>query len=378
LKKSTQSTKKVEKITVEPKKKRGARPSSEPVFPVHSLKESLGVIQAMEKNYEGDPTDPVDIADILKTTLNSKPFRNLLSSSHRYGLSTGSYKSEKIEMTELGKSIMEFTSDKGKNQGLMNSLLRPKVFKNILKKYDRRDFPREQIIKNVLKNDFGVPHDKTSICAEVIIANVTDFGLIHEKTGMLRMSQLSTPKLETDTTKELDVKELENDEDEDNEFEDDEVENNVEIQPEITQSEKIQSPKVFISHSKNKKILEQLEKMLKIAKMEYKLAKDTPEKATFLLTKVFGLLKECNCAIINISADDEGKKENGEYGINENVLIEIGASYGYFRENIILLVDNRIKLPSMLEGVHVCKYNGDELSFDNSLELQQTINLFKN
>ena len=186
-------------IPVKPKKKRGRRPSDEPTFPMHSLKKALKIIEAIEKNYAGDPTDPVDIADQLDTTLNSSSFRGLLTSSHRYGLTTGSHKAEKIIMTQLGKSIVEFTSDEQERQGLLEALLHPDLFKNFLQKYDRKEFPRKQIIKNVLKNDFNVPSDRLDDCASVIIDNVDDFKIIHEKTKMLRLSQLSTQKTTSET-----------------------------------------------------------------------------------------------------------------------------------------------------------------------------------
>lgn len=38
-------------------------------------------------------------------------------------------------------------------------------------------------------------------------------------------------------------------------------------------------------------------------------------------------MRQCNCAIINISADEQEKREDGSYGINSNVLIEIGGAF---------------------------------------------------
>jgi len=127
----------------------------------------------MEKNYAGDPADPVDIADSVGSSLNSSGFRNLLASSHRYGLTEGTYKSEKIVMTQLGKSIVEFTSDEGKNQALTNALLTPEPFKHLLQKYDRKQFPREQIIKNVLKNEFEIPYDQVEAFRILVFVKMT-------------------------------------------------------------------------------------------------------------------------------------------------------------------------------------------------------------
>jgi len=347
--------------TPEPKKKRGRRPSDEPSFPLHSLKKSLQVIEAIEKNYAGDPTDPVDIADVIGTTLNSSNFRNLLTSSHRYGLTNGSYKSEKIEMTPLGSSIVEFISDDGRNEALLEALLQPDVFKNFLQKYDRKEFPREEIIRNVLKNDFNIPHERVETCATILTENVNNFSLIHGKTKMLRLSQLSEPKPQEETDSSLDIEEQEFKE---------------EQKSEQKLEEKI-VPKVFISHSKNQNILDQMKTILEFGDFEYTIAEEVETSAIPIPDKVFGLMRECNCAIINVSADEEMKQEDGSYRINENVLIEIGAGFVHYNKRVILLVDKRIDLPSNLQGLYKCEYEGDELSFLVAMKLQKTLTEFK-
>ena len=349
----------------EPKKKRGRRPSDEPTFPIHSLKKSLQIIEAMEKNYAGDPTDPVDIADVLGTTLNSSGYRNLLASSHRYGLTNGSYKSEKIEMVPLGRSIVEYSSDEERNSALLEAHLSPQVFKNFLQKYDRKEFPREQIMRNVLKNEFNIPHERLDICANVLTENVNDFGLVHEKSKMLRLSQLSQPKPheapQEDTSSSLDVQEQVSEELE---------------EPQSVQEEKI-VPKVFISHSKNQNILDQLKTILEFGDFEYTIAEEVETVAIPIPDKIFGLMRECNCAIINVSADEEMKQEDGNYRINENVLIEIGAAFVHYNKRVILLADKRVELPSNLQGLYRCEYEGVELSFMVAMKLQKALTEFK-
>ena len=350
-----------------PKKKRGRRPADEPTFPIYTLKKSLRIIEVMEKNYAGDPTDPIDIADLLSTTLNSSSFRNLLTSSHRYGLTIGSYKAEKIEMTPLGKSIIEFTSDEQKNQGLLEALLNPDLFKGFLQKYDRKEFPREAIIKNVLKNEFNIPNERLDVCTSVIIDNVNDFRIIHEKTKMLRLSQLSQQKANSD------MESIE-----DNNY--DVPEENFETKSEDEKPEKQEAKtiaKAFISHSKNENILDQLKTILEFGDFEYTIAEEVETSAIPIPDKVFGLMRQCNCAIINVSADEEMEQENGSYRINENVLIEIGAAFVHYDKRVILLVDKRLVLPSNLQGLYRCEYEGDELSVRVSIKLQKTLTDFK-
>ena len=71
------------------------------------------------------------------------------------------------------------------------------------------------------------------------------------------------------------------------------------------------------------------------------------------------------------------KQEDGNYRINENVLIEIGSAFVHYDKRVILLVDKRIILPSNLQGLYRCEYEGDELSFTVAMKLQKALTEFK-
>ena len=93
--------------------------------------------------------------------------------------------------------------------------------------------------------------------------------------------------------------------------------------------------------------------------------------------KIFGLMRECDGAIINISADEQEKKQDGTYGVNSNVLIEIGAAFFGYNKKVILLTDRRVMLPSNLQGLYRCEYEGEELSFSTYMKLQKALTKFR-
>jgi len=136
--------------------------------------------------------------------------------------------------------------------------------------------------------------------------------------------------------------------------------------------------RVFISHSKNKKILDQIKQMLEFGKFEHRVAEEKETPAMPLSDKVFGLMLECNCGIINISADTEGT-ENGSPDINQNVLIEIGGAFLHYSRRIILVIDRRLKdhLPSILQGLTAIFYEGDQLSWNDGMRLQKALTEFR-
>ena len=60
-------------------------------------------------------------------------------------------------------------------------------------------------------------------------------------------------------------------------------------------------PWVFLSHSKNKKILDQIKQVLAYGQFQFEIAEERETLSMPLSDKVFGLMKKCNCAIINIT-----------------------------------------------------------------------------
>lgn len=110
---------------------------------------------------------------------------------------------------------------------------------------------------------------------------------------------------------------------------------------------------------------------------EYVIAEEREITAIPISEKVFGLMRNCNCAIINVSADEQERKMDGRYRINQNVLIEIGAAFLAYDKKVVLLADKRLELPSNLQGLYQCQYSGDELTFNTAMKLQRTLSEFR-
>ena len=172
------------------KKKAGrgrGRPSSEDVrFPAFPLKKCIEIATVISEKYGGQPTDPLDIASALNLKLNSDYFRSILSASHYYGITIGSYKALVVTLTDLGKKIVEPIDNE--TDSILIALLKPDLFSKILNTYNRQKIPRDGFLKNALKNNFRVPHDRVQKCADVLNANIKDYDLIHE-TGILNLKK---------------------------------------------------------------------------------------------------------------------------------------------------------------------------------------------
>ena len=58
-------------------------------------------------------------------------------------------------------------------------------------------------------------------------------------------------------------------------------------------------------------------------------------------------------------------------------LIEIGAAMAVYGKKIILLVEKGVSLPSNLQGLYRCEFEGDKLEYDSPMKLLKTFSQFR-
>lgn len=346
------------------------------LYPLHSLKDALKIAESIKNNNNLHPYNRLDVAASLNQSPNSSNFRQLIISSNSYGLTKGSYISEKIALTDLGRKIVAPRSDTEKNIALKEALFNVSLFKEFFTKFNQGILTRKDLLINTLNHDYNIQLDKCEKAYNILTKNAQELGIIKNVGGTdyIRLDLLSPEAIKT--APEVDAKEGE-DEEEIVEEETDEEESQEE--QEYVGIKKINEPfkpRVFISHSKNKKIVNQIKQILDFGQFEYVTAEEIESTAIPISDKVFGLMKQCNCAIINLSVDNP---EDKDIEINQNVLIEIGAAFLQYNKKVILLVDKRIanKLPSNLHGLYRSEYQGDELSFETAMKLQKALTEFR-
>jgi len=357
-------------------KKRRKRTSKK--YPKFSLLESLEIAKAIINNNAGQPYDRLSLAESLRLSPGSSKFRMLITASTKFGLTIGSYASSKIELTPLAISIFKPQSDAEKKKALNRALFNVDFYEKIFNKYNKNKVPAKKHFKNTLEREFEIPQDDTEQCYNLIIQNAKELNILHKISGSsyINLELFGNHEVaEEEFTKTL---ENENSETVEGEIESPEIEGSkVNKIISVADVKKITKPKVFIAHSKNKKILEQVKQILEFGQFEPVIAEEVETSAIPIPKKIFGLMRECNCAIINISADEQEKLADESYKINENVLIEIGASFLMYDQKVILLVDKRMELPSNLQGLYRCEYEGNELSWDTGIKLTKVLQEFR-
>lgn len=353
-----------------------SKPSKSYIFPKISLSEALKVAEIIWEKNSGNPFTLFDIAGKVGTAPTTSGFRELIRSSQKYGLTNEGMNpadfTKTISLTPLGNSIVAPTPDDNIYALKRQALEKPEIFQKVLNALNGKIIPDKDVFQNMLIRNYSMNKNDAEDCYEILIQNINELGITDNYSGKtyLRLDKLSTPNIQELLSKG-------NQKSDSAEKKQDSLKQTA--LPENSMPSKEKLPSVFISHSKNKKILDQIKQVLAFGKFQFEIAEDRETLAIPLSDKVFNLMRKCNCAIINISADEE-KKQGENYGMNENVLIEIGGSFLHYNRNVILVIDKRFSdtLPSMLKGLTAIFYEGDALSWNDGMRLQNALTEFRN
>lgn len=134
-------------------------------------------------------------------------------------------------------------------------------------------------------------------------------------------------------------------------------------------------PRVFISNSKTQ-VADQVKEMLDFLHYNYVMG-GKEETTVPIPDNKFGLMKDCDCAIINIAAAEQERRYSGLYILNPNVISEINAAYLKYEMQVVLLVERKIELPLNLRGLKRIEYDSDDLSFNVAMDLKKMLEEFK-
>ena len=147
--------------------------------------------------------------------------------------------------------------------------------------------------------------------------------------------------------------------------------------PEVADSA-IDNNRVFITHGKNHEILDQVKELVEYGKYEPVIAMEHETAAKPVPQKVMNDMRMCKAAVIHVSAESVLFNEDGDEvpQINQNVLIEIGAAMALYGDKFVLLVEEGVDLPSNLQGIYECRYQGNELNMSAVMKLLKAFSEF--
>lgn len=338
------------------------------------LDEALRVPQAIADNYAGKPTSPLNVAAALDMQPNAGRFRLLSGAAIAYGVTSGGPNASEIAITPLGKRIVRPTKEGDDLLARREALLRPRLVGAFLNKYDGAPLPRTEIAVNVL-NEMGVPSGRENEVLDFILQGAKAARVLKEIKGK---SYVDLSDVQTDA---IPDEQKDGDSETDLEQAHDEAVADLPSAPvQPTSSTGKQERRVFITHGKNKALIDPIKKLLGFGELEPVVSVEKTSVSQPVPDKVMGEMRSCGAAIIHVDADQTliDKDANEHVVLNPNVLIEIGAAMALFGRRFILLVREGITVPSNLQGIFEVRYNGDTLDGDATIRLLEAINDIKN
>ncbi|HEV7661849.1 MAG TPA: TIR domain-containing protein [Allosphingosinicella sp.] len=310
--------------------------------------------------------DRLLVADALGRTPSSSEFKALLSSSLRYGLTTGTEKADAITPTELGLQIVKPESEEQRSTGIVRAVLFPDLMKRIFEHFNRNKYPESSFLKNILEKSFGSHASHSSELAQRLGENGKFSGIIQTISGApyVRLDAPATAK----TLKPND------DEGAEAEGGSDNLEGvpgsgtlEAEAPAELLAQPAPEPPKqLFIAHGKNHKPLEDLKKVLGKFGIAFKVAVDEPHAGRPISAKVASLMKECSAGIFIFTKDELFYQKDGSgayteiWRPSENVVYELGAASILWQKNIILREEG-VTFPSDFSDLGYITFQNSEI-----------------
>lgn len=352
--------------------------------PRHTIDEALRVARAISDEYGKQPTRPLDVAAAMGMKPSTGLFKMLTGASIAYGFTEGGAQADDISLTAVGRRVVAPTEEGDDIAAMREALLKPRVVREFLEKYDGSRLPRIDIGRNVLEQ-MGVAAKATERTFGLIVESADTLGLLREIKGDKYVNLRAAVKKPEPTDSDL----LYDDEADDDEHaapteSPEEIaalveRTDVPAEPLSTVAQLKTNRKVFISHGKDKAIVNQLKELLTYGDFEPVVSVEIETTSKPVPDKVMDDMRACGAGIIHVGTErkvtDDGGNEHQM--LNQNVLIEIGAALALYEGRFILLVEQGTTLPSNLQGLYQVRYEGKKLDGDATLKLLKAFKNFK-
>ena len=334
-------------------------------FPKHSLEASLVAAQKIQDEMGGKPMNRLLLADALGLSPSSSNFREILSSSYKYGLTDGTEKADQISLSAIGEAATGKDAAK-RLQALRNAALRSPVFGQFFRDYGNKKVPSAEMLPKVLHANYSVPKDLTSECASLVDANGRFVEIIREIGGsphiLLEVDSFTLEKVDSDAAPKGDVQESKGGDSGTT------VQFSPPIERPLVNPDPVSPPArnhkpIFVAHGKNKGPLQQLQALLTTFQIPHKVVIDEANLGRPISQKVRETLQECGSAILIFTRDEEFVDKNGLeiWRPSENVVFELGATSYLYGDRIVIFKEKGIHFPTNFQNIGYIEFESNDI-----------------
>ncbi len=318
-------------------------------FPVFGLQESLVVAKAIQDRNAGKPMNRLLLADALNIKAGSSNYRDLLSSSYKYGLTEGTEKAVQVSLTDLGRRATKPMSEAERIKANREAALRPETPRKVFEHYNNAKLPAGQFFQNALERTFEVPPEYVAEFEERIVKDGKFVGFIQDISGaphVLMDAEMELPQVNSTPTPA-----------------DETLGKKEDRAPPPAPPAPAVPKQLFIAHGKNKAPLEQLKDILNGFKVPYKVAINEPHSGRPISEKVAETMKECTSGIFIFTGDEEVYDKGGNSVLRPsgNVIYELGAASALYGKNIVIFKEKGIDFPTDFRDIGHIPFEKDQL-----------------
>jgi predicted nucleotide-binding protein len=333
-------------------------------IPKRTLEEAITLGEGLNEHFNGEAA-PHELAVAMNISPTSSTWQAITGAAVAYGITEGGCNAASIKLADLGKRIITPQEEGDEVIAKKEAAQRPKVLRQFFEKYDKGKFPKDSIGVSVLTS-MGVPKERAKQVYDIAEKNGIFAGLlVQTNTGLYVATQAKRRSAQVaGTLAEEEVVPVESPV--------------VSTPPSVKSDKSEKNLRVFITHGKDKQIVGQLKEILTFGKFVPVIAVEHETVSKPVPEKVMEDMRSCFAAVIHVDAEEELLDSTGSKSqkINDNVLIEIGAAMALYNRNFVLLVEKGIRLPSNLQGLYRCDYDGDKLDYEATMKLLKAFNEF--
>ena len=313
---------------------------------------------------------------LLAEALNQSPaasgFRELLTSSGRYGLSEGNYNSETIGLTKLGEQLTNPGDEGQRLESSRRAVLNVPIFSQLIEHYKNNKLPPPEILKGILeRSPFEVDAQWSEEVANLFLANGREVGFVRDVSGstwvLLEAGRPTEPAILPEVAAEPPATETAQGEDKPT------LESPAPVSSAATVAEPSavqRQRQVFVAFGKDREALKQLRTILNELDIPYIVAEDEPNAGRPISAKVADLMNDCTAGIFIFSADDRFEDKDGNTILKprENVVFELGAASLLYGRRIVIFKESGVSFPTDFRDLGYIEYERGNLAA-KSIEL---------
>ena len=147
-------------------------------YPPKPLREAKAIARTIVESGGGRPMVRLTIANERNLTPGGRSFRQLITASAGYGLTSGSYVAEEIELQDRGRQVV--AGDLG---AVYEALFSVELFAKFHEQYKNAKVPSDQAGHDFLKRDCGVPDGQVKAVYSRLLQDARDWQIVQDIAG---------------------------------------------------------------------------------------------------------------------------------------------------------------------------------------------------